>query len=597
MKKSYLLLLGFILSVPIYAQNLGAPKITKPTKFNLVHVNNNSINGYAALNQLLSENDTTVILFKRYSFATIYFLNAWFHSSAENDSVLLSYLEKTSFVKNEYDYENRDDLDKFKKWRNSIPDSMRKLIRFESFSYHQELESQFGILSHFHFLHYLTRNMKGLDIDAQSNIDAIQAVIDYDTYNANNYNNGEDHEDDNTTYDAYDRTPSFQEEVTLFEIFKNIEKFDTAINGQIGNSEKIFWNQYVQKMINIRNLFINPYFRFEDAGDKSSSMNNLFSQLDLLVKQKNRNYFYLVDENGFYDFKNDELAATGLSFRTILNDLYPTVPVNRYLFYSQTDTTLKDSALNAYLFGDHPTDTMNICKILVANDTSNLENSDYLVDTAVEVNEEENSFISKPFSFRSIGFEANYSRWFNDIKSFKDVVDPANQIAHISTIGGSFTFQKGPTITGARRYKSHATRYRVNYNQLYAKESVDWLWANQLGFSIENKLFETKFLSIYFGQNLSYYNFTLSKTIASPFDQFILNPSEMYQVNNSGFMYGVGLNMKIAVSALYMRLEGGYQYDMSDSRWAYKGNLINSVGTMSTTGGYFDLGIGLNMGY
>ena len=91
--------------------------------------------------------------------------------------------------------------------------------------------------------------------------------------------------------------------------------------------------------------------------------------------------------------------------------------------------------------------------------------------------------------------------------------------------------------------------------------------------------------------------FTLSKKGSSTFDQFVLNPSEMYQVTNDGFLYGMGLNMKVALSAIYLRAEAGYQYDMSDSRWKYHGNQINSVGKMNATGGYFELGLGLNYGY
>lgn len=584
MKKLLILFLGFVLSQMLIAQSPKMPESLAPSKMNLIHFSkqSNSANLYLGMTPLLSETDTTVIMYNGRSLATMYFLNTWFQASAGQDSILLAYLEKTSFNSdNDFNEIWRiENLANLKTWKNSLPESKRKLIKFESFFTGVEFERDIEVMSNIYFLHHLTKNLKGLELEVQSNIDAIEAVFEVQKILLGWIENE-------------DRTPSFRENATLFEFFRNINKIDSSIHELIDSSDRLYWKQYVKFVNSIKSQFINQYLTTENSDNNFYQTNVLLTTLEFMINRNHFNHFILVSEHDFYSVK--ETNNPVLPLRTVLKDLYPSVKVNRYLYYSGIDSSLKDSALNQVLFngfGIH--DTSNIYKIMIAEDTAITE-EDYLVDTAISV--DENSFISKPFSFRTFGFEANYSRWFNDIKSFKDVADPTNQIAHISTIGGSFTFQDGPTLSGSRSYRSSDVRYRFNYNQLFAKESVDWLWANQFGFSIENKLFDTKFLSIYLGNNLSYYNFTLSKTIASPFDQFVLNPSEMYQVNKSGFMYGVGLNMKIAVSALYVRLEGGYQYDMSDNRWAYKGNLINSVGKMSTTGGYFDLGIGLNMGY
>jgi hypothetical protein len=586
MKKLLILFLGFVLSHTVVAQTPNVPQSLAPSKLNLIHFSkhSNSANLYLGMEPLLSETDTTVIVFNGRSLATMYFLNTWFQVSAGQDSILLAYLEyleKTSFNSNIYLNENLlfDNLGHLKIWKNSLPESKRKLIKFESFFTGVEFESDIEVMSNIYFLHHLTKNFKGLELDVQVNIDAIEAVFDVQKILS--------------ASGSYERTPSFRENATLFEFFRNINKIDSSINGLIGPADRLHWNQYVKFVNSIKPQFINQFLYTENSNNNFYQTNVLLTTLELMIKQNRVNHFILVSEHDFYSVNKKDNPIIPL--RTVINDLYPTVPVNRYLYYSGIDSSVKDSALNQVLFDDFGIqDTLNIQKIMIASDTAVGEEA-YLVDTTVSV--DENSFISKPFSFRSFGFEANYSRWFNDIKSFKDVADPANQIAHISTIGGSFVIQDGPTLSGYRSYRSSDVRFRFNYNQLFAKESVNWLWANQFGISIENKLFETNFLSIYLGNNLSYYNFTLSKTLSSPFDQFITNPSEMYQVTNDGFLYGIGINTKVALSAIYLKAEAGYQFDLSDSRWEYYGDKINSVGKMNITGGYFELGLGLNFGY
>lgn len=584
MKKLLILFLGLVLSHAVVAQTPNVQQSLAPSKMNLIHFNkhSNSANLYLGMKPLLSETDTTVIVFNGRSLATMYFLNTWFQASAGQDSILLAYLEKTSF-NSDYDFNEIlrfDNLGHLKIWKDSLPESKRKLIKFESFYTSVEFERDIEVMSNIYFLHHLTKNFKGLELDVQANIDAIEAVFDVRKILSGWGENDK-------------RTPSFRENATLFEFFRNINKIDSSINGLIGPSDRLQWNQYVKFVNSIKSQFINQFLKTENSNNNFNQTNVLLTTLDLMINRNQFNHFILVSEHDFYSVNKKDNPV--LPLRTVLNDLYPTVQVNRYLYYSGIDFSVKDSALNQVLFNDFGIqDTLNIHKIQIASDAV-VGEAAYLVDTTVSV--DENSFISKPFSFRSFGFEANYSRWFNDIKSFKDVADPANQIAHISTIGGSFVIQDGPTLSGYRRNRSSDVRFRFNYNQLFAKESVDWLWANQFGISIENKLFETNFLSIYLGNNLSYYNFTLSKTLSSPFDQFVTNPSEMYQITNDGFLYGIGINTKVALSAFYLRAEAGYQFDLSDSRWEYYGDKINSVGKMNATGGYFELGLGLNFGY
>lgn len=590
MKKLFLLLSILFSGDSVFSQNADTIKKFSPAKINLINFTEDDISGSLTelnqLSQLLSESDTNVIVLEGYSWASMFFLNSWLHAEGEKDSIFETYLKKISSF-NSY-RENLDEskiklnlyLDDLKTWKSKLSLKQRKMIKFESFFSSYQFQNE--VNPNIYLIHYFTEKIKGLDIDIQTNIDANEAVYDYLTLV----------EQDASLSETF--SPSFKESHTLFEFMMNIDKIDTAIRQLIQPGDREYWVQYLQSLKKLRFSYSNKYFYVDDTENSFPFREQLFSDIDAMIVSNKKNYFFCVNEEYFY--KERDSKAPVVSLRTILSDLYPKVPVNRFLFYQNRDSILTNTELHGVLFQDIYTDTVGIVKIAYVDSTEVVYDSAAAVEYT-EDSESENSFISKPFAFRSFGFESVYSRWYNDIKSFKEVADPANQISHISTIGGSFVIQDGPTISGSRSYRSHNTRYRVNYNQLYAKESVNHLWANQFGFSIENKLFETKFMSIYMGQNFSYYTFTLSKMLGTTFDQFVLNPSEMYQVSNDGFLYGVGLNMKVGVGPVYFRGEAGYQYDMSDSRWEYHGSKINSVGKMNTTGGYFELGLGLNFGY
>lgn len=588
MKKIFLLLSILFFNGSAFSQNADVVKKYSTAKLNLINFTNDYFSGSLTelnqLSQLLSETDTNVIVLEGYSWASMFFLNSWLHAEGEKDSIFETYLKKiTSFNSHKGNLDEEKIkldlyLDDLKAWKSKLSLKQRKSIKFESFFTSSQFQVE--VNPNIFLIHYFTEKIKGLDIDIQTHIDANEAVYDYLILL----------EQDASLSETF--SPSFKESHTLFEFMMNIDKIDTAIRQLIQPGDREYWIQYLQSLKMHRFSYSNKYFYDNDSEDPFKFREMLFSDIDAMTVSNKKNYFFFVDEEHFY--KERDSKAPVVSLRTILSDLYPKIPTNRFLFYQNRDSISTNTELHGVLFQDIFTDTVDIVKIAYVDSTEVVYDS----AAAVEYTEEtENSFISKPFAFRSFGFESVYSRWYNDIKSFKEVADPANQISHISTIGGSFVIQDGPTISGSRSYRSHNTRYRINYNQLYAKESVNHLWANQFGFSIENKLFETKFMSIYIGQNFSYYTFTLSKMLGSTFDQFVLNPSEMYQVSNDGFLYGVGLNMKVGVGPVYFRGEAGYQYDMSDSRWEYHGSKINSVGKMNTTGGYFELGLGLNFGY
>ena len=589
MKKLFLLLTIIFIGVSAFSQTVDSFKKYSPAKLNLINFTNNTYGGALTelkqLTQLLSESDTNVILLEGYSWASMFFLNSWFHAEEEKDSIFETYLKRIPAL-NIYqaDAEKKLKLDLYlddlRTWKSALTINQKKLIKFESFFTVDQFQNEMN--SNIFLIHYFTEKIKGLDIDIQTNIDANEAVYDYLTLI----------DQDLSLSETYN--PSFKVSHTLFEFFHSIDKIDTAIRPFIDHGERGNWIQYVQSINALRFSFANKYLYVDDGEDPFKNRNQLLLELDKINDTSNKNYFLLLDDGHFY--KELDSKAPVVSLRTILADLYPNVAVKRVLFYENRDSILTNAELHGILFHDIFTDTVGIVKIAYVDSTEAVYDSAAAVEYTAD-SESENSFISKPFAFRSFGFESVYSRWHNDIKSFKEVADPSNQMNHISTIGCSFVIQDGPTLSGLRSYRSHNTRYRINYNQLFSNESIDNLWANQIGISIENKLFETNFLSIYLGNNLSYYNFTLSKTLSSPFDQFITNPSEMYQVTNDGFLYGMGLNMKVALSAIYLRAEAGYQYDMSDSRWQYHGNKINSVGKMNATGGYFELGLGLNYGY
>ena len=141
MKKLFLLLIIFI-GVPAFSQNVDSFKKYSPAKLNLINFTENTYGGALTelkqLTQLLSETDTNVILLEGYSWASMFFLNSWFHAEEEKDSIFETYLKRIPAL-NIYqaDAEKKLKLDLYlddlRTWKSALTINQKKLIKFESF--------------------------------------------------------------------------------------------------------------------------------------------------------------------------------------------------------------------------------------------------------------------------------------------------------------------------------------------------------------------------------------------------------------------------------------------------------------------------------
>ena len=136
MKKLFLLLTIIFIGVSAFSQNVDSFKKYSPAKLNLINFTNNTYGGALTelkqLTQLLSESDTNVILLEGYSWASMFFLNSWFHAEEEKDSIFETYLKRIPAL-NIY----QDDaekklklnlyLDDLSSWKSKLTFKQRKL--------------------------------------------------------------------------------------------------------------------------------------------------------------------------------------------------------------------------------------------------------------------------------------------------------------------------------------------------------------------------------------------------------------------------------------------------------------------------------------
>ena len=138
MKKLFLLLTIIFIGVSAFSQNVDSFKKHSPAKLNLIDFTDNTYGGalieLKQLTQLLSETDTNVIMVDNFSWASMFFLNSWFHAEGEKDSIFETYLKRIPAL-NIYqaDAEKKLKLDLYlddlRTWKSALTIDQKKLIK------------------------------------------------------------------------------------------------------------------------------------------------------------------------------------------------------------------------------------------------------------------------------------------------------------------------------------------------------------------------------------------------------------------------------------------------------------------------------------
>lgn len=303
-------------------------------------------------------------------------------------------------------------------------------------------------------------------------------------------------------------------------------------------------------------------------------------------------YYFWTNDKDFYNqnlISQSTIATTlgtadNTPLYTALVDLFPTTIVKRYkVFLDENSDSLNQ--LKTIDTGKYRNDR-GYEFLYVTLDSNQLESGEIPVDSTASVYSdywEENYSYQNGFSL-----ESSYKRYYNNINEMLDVVNPdLPRMEHVSFVGGSLIFNEG-------RKDGNYNAYKLNYHQTYGVESMNTLWGQVLGFQIDGGFYANRFMNLSLLTNYTWGELTYSK-LPTGGDNFVVNPQRMYQITNSFFTIGTGLNVKIKLSALYLVATGGYQWDISDGRWNYEGEYINSIGKLKMNGGYFELGVGFNV--
>ncbi len=613
----------YLLSAVAFAQSTNNSQHPSKGKIYLLNLNNLSGQFDAtditrskkfAINQVLREGESAVIKLYSVNYQTLFFLNSWWLDEVGKDSIAESLVNQSLdyqvFGGDDYSYnlnylKDQDitaslPFELLKQWKKTLSIENRRKIQFQSFM--SKVETRFIHSSIVVYLYEILKNIKGLDVNVQSQIDAIIATkeIMYQYSKISNYGSTSD-----TRY-------------SLVHFYQNINQVDTAVNSLIDPKYKKTWKGFVQLVNDDKTLHPNnPWglssrYQDEDQSEWTFQMeaNRIFlKELDGIVSDTNT-YIILVNNEDFYNHQllprkilSDDQFRVYDCLYTTLKDLYPSKAVDRYLFRSSY--MLPDS-INQLDSNDALNDYLDVEFKLIKMDTVNIHvmyiNKDSIVNLyqdsgIVEFTEsdttayEDSEFVGEANegNYKRIVLESNYKRFYNNINEMVDIINPTEpRMEHISLVGGSIGFSK-------IRSDGNENVYKFNYHQTYGVESLNNFWGHLIGFQVDGGLYRNKFVNLAFLTNYTYGEFTITKTPAAG-DIFVVNPQKLYQVKNSFFTIASGLNFKINLSAIYVHATGGYQWDLSDGRWEYEGNYVNSLGKLKMNGGYFELGVGFNVG-
>ena len=436
-----------------------------------------------------------------------------------------------------------------------------------------------------------------LDIDIQSQIDAIRASKNYIQQSNNNGDySGKKRFGESDVTEYVNFSSSFDIKSTVGRFLDSLNTIDKTLNGKLNKEKQADWNDlksYIDLLVKNNIVYPKNYAVWEVSDDLVNSLTDDLNFIDKRMNENATNYWMLYNSGNFFDsVLNSE--KIGISTRTVLKEYYPTATVNRiwieldsvFVKDDRNDFESNDTA-NLIVWQVNP-DSMAIVQRLMNLVEDGASDS----TAAIEEPYADDYSNKKLLNSRTFGVEPFAMKFYNHLNEINEVLksEGLKELSHLNTFGLALVFQQSDDDTRFRfSYgRTLATDQNSNINEIY--------WGDNFMFSTESAIFNKRFASLSLITNLSYMR--NSMTFHNGFqmgDPLVTNPQEIYQVTKNSFLYGLGLNAKIGFSKFHLIGEVGYLWDYGDGRWTYKDKYINGKGRMSNKGLYISVGLGINI--
>lgn len=434
-----------------------------------------------------------------------------------------------------------------------------------------------------------------LDIDIQSQIDAIRASKNYIQQSNNNGDySGKKRFGESDVTEYVNFSSSFDIKSTVGRFLDSLNTIDKTLNGKLNKEKQADWNDlksYIDLLVKNNIVYPKNYAVWEVSDDLVNSLTDDLNFIDKRMNENATNYWMLYNSGNFFDsVLNSE--KIGISTRTVLKDYYPTATVNRVwieldsVFVKDDRNDFESNDTANLIFWQVNPDSMAIVQRLMevvedrASDT-----------TAVEDAYADDYSYRQLLNSKTFGIEPFAMKFYNNFNEINEVLksESLTELYHLNTVGLTFVVQP-----------SDETRYRFSYGRTMAIDSnsniCETYWGDNFMFSTESFIFNKRFASLSWTTNLNYMRNSI--TFPNGFqmgDPLVTNPQEINQVTKNSFLYGLGLNGKIGFSKFHLIGEVGYLWDYGDDRWKQNDNYINGKGRMSNKGLYISVGLGINI--
>ena len=436
-----------------------------------------------------------------------------------------------------------------------------------------------------------------LDIDIQSQIDAIRASKNYIQQSNNNGDySGKKRFGESDVTEYVNFSSSFDIKSTVGRFLDSLNTIDKTLNGKLNKEKQADWNDlksYIDLLVKNNIVYPKNYAVWEVSDDLVNSLTDDLNFIDKRMNENATNYWMLYNSGNFFDsVLNSE--KIGISTRTVLKDYYPTATVNRVwieldsVFVKDDRNDFESNDTANLIFWQVNPDSMAIVQRLM----NLVEDGAYDSAAPIEDSYADDYSNRKLLNRRTFGVEPFAMKFYNNFNEINEVLksEGFTELSHLNTFGLALVFQQSDDDTRFRfSYgRTLATDQNSNINETY--------WGDNFMFSTESAIFNKRFASLSLITNLSYMR--NSMTFHNGFqmgDPLVTNPQEIYQVTKNSFLYGLGLNAKIGFSKFHLIGEVGYLWDYGDGRWTYKDKYINGKGRMSNKGLYISVGLGINI--
>ena len=436
-----------------------------------------------------------------------------------------------------------------------------------------------------------------LDIDIQSQIDAIRASKNYIQQSNNNGDySGKKRFGESDVTEYVNFSSSFDIKSTVGRFLDSLNTIDKTLNGKLNKEKQADWNDlksYIDLLVKNNIVYPKNYAVWEVSDDLVNSLTDDLNFIDKRMNENATNYWMLYNSGNFFDsVLNSE--KIGISTRTVLKDYYPTATVNRVwieldsVFVKDDRNDFESNDTANLIFWQVNPDSMAIVQRLMNLVEDGASDS----TAAIEEPYADDYSNKKLLNSRTFGVEPFAMKFYNNLNEINEVLksEGLKELSHLNTFGLALVFQQSDDDTRFRfSYgRTLATDQNSNINETY--------WGDNFMFSTESAIFNKRFASLSLITNLSYMR--NSMTFHNGFqmgDPLVTNPQEIYQVTKNSFLYGLGLNAKIGFSKFHLIGEVGYLWDYGDGRWTYKDKYINGKGRMSNKGLYISVGLGINI--